>query len=73
MAFQLVADHIRQQREAEVAHAQLERLVRRRRGSGAIENLRLATARALISLGQAVGGEPLRANRARRIPARPAM
>ncbi len=73
MSFQLIADHIREQREAELAHARLERLVRASRRRGPIDRLRLATARTLIAIAQAVGGEPLRVTRATRIPARPAL
>ena len=73
MSFQLIADHIREQREAELAHAALERLVPAPGRRGPIDQLRLAAARTLIAIAQAVGGEPLRATRTTRIPARPAM
>ncbi len=70
MSIQLIADHIQHEREVEVAHARLERLVRDS-GQPRTTRLRIAAARRLIELGLALGGDAVRPGRTGRVPTRP--
>ena len=63
MTFDLIATQIQEEREADLARARLERLVRDGRGPGPVARGRAAAGRRLISLGQALGGDALRPGR----------
>ena len=63
MTFDLIATQIQEEREAELAQVRLEQLVRDGRGPTRVARGRAAVGRRLIALGQALGGDALRAGR----------
>jgi hypothetical protein len=69
MAFQLIASHIQHELREEADRRRVERLVRLGRPSSGVDRLRVATARHLIALGHALGGESLRRGRPGTLPA----
>ena len=64
MTLDLIASQIQEQREADIALADLTRMVRAGRGPTVVRRLRAAAGRGLIALGQALGGEALPRGRA---------
>ncbi len=63
MTFDLIATQMQEAREAELAQARLEQLVRGGRGPTRVARGRAALGLRLIALGQALGGDALRAGR----------
>jgi hypothetical protein len=63
MTFDLIATHIQDEREAALAYARLEQLVRDGRRPTIVARGRAAVGRGLIALGQALGGDALRPGR----------